>query len=31
MLSKNVNNKTCVPKLILFNKKNKIEKGSDDF
>ena len=30
MLSKNVNNKKCAPKLILFNEK-KIEKDSDDF
>ena len=29
MLSKNVNNKKCAPKLILFNEKN--EKDSDDF
>ena len=29
MLSKNVNNKTCAPKLVFFNKK--IEKYSDDF
>jgi hypothetical protein len=27
---KNVNNKTCAPKLLFFNK-NKIEKDSDDF
>ena len=30
MLSKNVNNKICAPKLIFFNEK-KIEKVSDDF
>jgi hypothetical protein len=30
MLSKNVNNKKCAPKLVFFNEK-KIEKGSDDF
>ena len=30
MLSKNVNNKKCAPKLILFNEK-KIEKDSDNF
>ena len=30
ILSKNFNNKKCVPKLIFFNEK-KIEKGSDDF
>ena len=29
MLSKNVNNKKCAQKLILFNEKN--EKDSDDF
>ena len=29
MLSKNVNNKKCAPKLIFFNEK-KIEKDSDD-
>ena len=30
MLSKNVNNKKCAPKLIFFNEK-KIEKDSDNF
>ena len=30
MLSKNVNNKRCAPKLIFFNEK-KIEKDSDNF
>ena len=30
MLSKNVNNKKCAPKVIFFNEK-KIEKDSDDF
>ena len=30
MLSKNVNNKKCAPKLIFFNEK-KIEKDSDKF
>ena len=30
MLSKNVNNKQCAPKLIFFNEK-KIEKDSDNF
>ena len=30
MLSKNVNNKKCAPKFILFNEK-KIEKYSDNF
>jgi hypothetical protein len=30
MLSKNVNNKKCAPKLVLFNEK-KNEKNSDDF
>ena len=30
MLSKNVNNKKCAPKLIFFNEK-KIEKDSDEF
>ena len=30
MLSKNVNNKKCAPKLVLFNEK-KIEKDSNDF
>ena len=30
MLSKNVNNKKCAPKLVFFNEK-KIEKDSDDF
>ena len=30
MLSENVNNKKCAPKLILFNEK-KIEKDSDYF
>ena len=30
MLSKNVNNKKGVPKLIFFNEK-KIDKDSDDF
>ena len=30
MLSKNVNNKNCAPKLIFFNEK-KIEKDSNDF
>ena len=30
MLSKNLNNKKCAPKLIFFNEK-KIEKDSDDF
>ena len=30
MLSKNVNNKKCPPKLIFFNEK-KIEKDSDNF
>ena len=29
MLSKNVNNKKCAPKLIFFNEK-KIEKDSDN-
>ena len=29
MLSKNVNNKKCAPKLITFNEKN--EKDYDDF
>ena len=29
MLSKNVNNKKCAPKLVFFNEKN--EKDSDDF
>ena len=29
MLSKNVNNKKCAPKLIFFNEKK--EKDSDDF
>ena len=31
MLSKNVNNKKCAPKLIFFNEKKKIEKDSDNF
>ena len=30
MLSKNVNNKKCAPKLIFFNEK-KNEKDSDNF
>ena len=30
ILSKNVNNKKCAPKLIFFNEK-KIEKDSDNF
>jgi hypothetical protein len=30
ILSKNVNNKKCAPKLVFFNEK-KIEKDSDDF
>ena len=30
MLSKNVNNKKCAPKLIFFNEK-KIEKDPDNF
>ena len=30
MLSKNVNNKKCAPKLVFFNEK-KIEKDSDEF
>ena len=30
MLSKNVNNKKCAPKLIFFNEK-RIERDSDDF
>jgi hypothetical protein len=30
MLSKNVNNKECSPKLVFFNEK-KNEKDSDDF
>ena len=30
VLSKNVNNKSCAPKLIFFNEK-KIEKDSDNF
>ena len=30
MLSKNVNNKTCAPKLVFFYEK-KIEKDSEDF
>ena len=30
ILSKNVNNEKCAPKLIFFNEK-KIEKDSDDF
>ena len=30
MLSKNVNNEKCAPKLIFINEK-KIEKDSDDF
>ena len=30
MLSKNVNNKKCAPKVIFFNEK-KIEKDSDEF
>ena len=30
ILSKNVNNKKCAPKLVFFNGK-KIEKASDDF
>ena len=30
VLSKNVNNKKCAPKLVIFNKKE-IEKDSDDF
>ena len=30
MLSKNVNNKKCAPKLIFFNEK-KIEKDFDNF
>ena len=29
MLSKNVNNQKCAPKLVSFNKKN--EKDSDEF
>ena len=29
ILSKNVNNKKCAPKLVFFNEKN--EKDSDDF
>ena len=29
-VTKNVNNKKCVPKLIFFNEK-KVEKDSDDF
>ena len=29
-LSRNVNNKKCAPKLVLFNEK-KIEKDTDDF
>ena len=31
MLSKNVNNKKCAPKLIFFNEKKKIEKDLDNF
>ena len=30
MLSKNINNKKCAPKLVFFNEKE-IEKDSDDF
>ena len=30
MLTKNVNNKKCAPKLVFFNEK-KIEKDSDDY
>jgi hypothetical protein len=30
ILSKNINNKKCAPKLVFFNGK-KIEKDSDDF
>jgi hypothetical protein len=30
MLSENVNNKKCAPKLVFFNE-NKIEKDTDDF
>ena len=30
ILSKNVNNKKCAPKLVFFNER-KIEKDSDDF
>ena len=30
ILSKNVNNKRCAPKLVFFNEK-KVEKDLDDF